>query len=684
MSLCINPRCPQPDHPDNAQSRDCQACGSDLLLQGRYRVMRLLSSQSGFGKVYEAYERDIPKILKVLKESHNLNSKVLELFQREAMVLAQLNHPGVPQVEPAGYFVYYPKGSSQPLHCIVMEKIDGPNLKQWMVQQGNHTISEQQALLWLTQITDVLHLVHQHNYFHRDIKPENVMLRSNGQLVLVDFGAAREMTETYMGHLGDSGITTISSAGYTPPEQEQGQAVPQSDFYALGRTIVYLLTAKTPSDPAIYDSRANAFNWRDHAPQVSTDLASLIDDLIAPRAVDRPQTTQAILQRLAAVRIAQPAQLISAEAGPLPALPAWPTTTLEPAHLTQAQSEQTQHQAGPASARPLWRWGLLGAALVGLLVGAPVLWWEWQRSQESTAIASAPSAQVVSLKQLAGHTGPVRALLINGNTVISGSGDKTIRIWDLQQSRTLQTLIGHRSMINTLALSTDQLTLFSAGSDQDILIWDLATGKVKQTIAAAHSSPINTLTLSPDGKLLASGSADGEVKVWDAKTGELAAQLNSQDSVINTLIFSRDGRYLFGGGQALQRWELDTQQEKLFFNDNNFINDLATSPDNQVLISVAADKTVRFWDLATGDPLGTGIGHASSVNDVVISADGLTFVTAGADGTLCIWDMNSRKLVERLEGFGSDIYRYGEAPAGQIVTAGGKDYTVKVFGLAKP
>lgn len=97
-----------------------------------------------------------------------------------------------------------------------MEKIDGPNLKQWMVQQGNHPISEKQAMLWLTQLTDVLHLVHQHNYFHRDIKPENIMLRSSGQLVLVDFGAAREMTQTYMAHLGDSNITAVSSAGYTP------------------------------------------------------------------------------------------------------------------------------------------------------------------------------------------------------------------------------------------------------------------------------------------------------------------------------------------------------------------------------------------------------------------------------------------------------------------------------------
>ncbi|HEY9762018.1 MAG TPA: serine/threonine-protein kinase, partial [Trichocoleus sp.] len=299
MSLCINPRCSQPDHPENGLNRTCQACGSDLLLQGRYRVMRLISNQSGFGQVYEAYERNVPKILKVLKESHTANAKVLELFQREALVLSRLNHPGVPQVEPDGYFVYRPEGINFPLHCIVMERIDGPNLKQWMVQQGNHPVIEQQALLWLAQLTDVLHLVHQQNYFHRDIKPENVMLRSSGQLVLVDFGAAREMTDTYLAHLGSSGITTVSSAGYTPPEQEQGQAVPQSDFYALGRTIIYLLTAKTPNDPTIYDSRTNAFNWRSHASHISPAFAQLIDDLIATRAVDRPQTTQAILERLA-------------------------------------------------------------------------------------------------------------------------------------------------------------------------------------------------------------------------------------------------------------------------------------------------------------------------------------------------------------------------------------------------
>lgn len=90
MRLCINPHCAKPDHLNNNNNRFCQSCGSDLLLQGRYQVMRLLSDNSGFGKIYEADELGTPKILKVLKEHLNNNSKVVELFQQEAAVLGKL------------------------------------------------------------------------------------------------------------------------------------------------------------------------------------------------------------------------------------------------------------------------------------------------------------------------------------------------------------------------------------------------------------------------------------------------------------------------------------------------------------------------------------------------------------------------------------------------------------------
>ena len=125
MTLCINPYCLKPNHEDNDENRFCQSCGSQLELQGRYRVMRLLSDKTGFGKVYEAYEQDKPKIVKVLKEELSNDAKAVELFQQEAVVLGNLNHPGIPKVD--SYFPYKTRDNLQ-LHCIAMEKIDGPNL----------------------------------------------------------------------------------------------------------------------------------------------------------------------------------------------------------------------------------------------------------------------------------------------------------------------------------------------------------------------------------------------------------------------------------------------------------------------------------------------------------------------------------------------------------------------------
>lgn len=95
MSLCINPKCPRPDHPGNDHNRYCASCGSDLLLNDRYRVLRLLSDKTGFGKIYETYERATPKILKVLKEDWNTSSKVVALFEQEARVLGKLEHLGI-------------------------------------------------------------------------------------------------------------------------------------------------------------------------------------------------------------------------------------------------------------------------------------------------------------------------------------------------------------------------------------------------------------------------------------------------------------------------------------------------------------------------------------------------------------------------------------------------------------
>jgi serine/threonine protein kinase len=294
MSLCINPVCSQPNHPDNDENRFCQSCGSQLELIGRYRVLRLLSDKTGFGKIYEAYQQDTPKILKVLKEELTNDSKALALFQQEAKVLQQLNHPGIPQTE--GYFPYQTRNNLI-LHCLVMEKIAGPNLEQWLKQQQNRPISEAQAIVWLKQLLEILDLVHNQQYLHRDIKPSNIMIRPDGQLVLIDFGTAREITKTYLANSG--GMTAISSSGYSPPEQMRGQAIPSSDFFALGRTFVFLLTGFPPEQ--LYDPHLDILQWRHHANHVSPLLLDFIDWLISTEVTKRPSNAEDISRRLAVI-----------------------------------------------------------------------------------------------------------------------------------------------------------------------------------------------------------------------------------------------------------------------------------------------------------------------------------------------------------------------------------------------
>ena len=173
----------------------------------------------------------------------------------------------------------------------------------WMKSRGNRPINQTQAINWLIQLSEILEKVHQQHYFHRDIKPHNIMRKPNGQLVLIDFGTVREVSNTYIEKIKDGeNVTGIVSPGYTAPEQTNGKAVPQSDFFALGRTFVYLLTGKSPTSFPEHP-RSGKLQWHKHAPQVSTEFKDVIDYLMAPMHGLRPQDTKTILQCLADIEI---------------------------------------------------------------------------------------------------------------------------------------------------------------------------------------------------------------------------------------------------------------------------------------------------------------------------------------------------------------------------------------------
>ena len=158
------------------------------------------------------------------------------------------------------------------------------------------------AIHWLKELVEILQEIHNRGIIHRDIKPTNIMYKPDGHLSLIDFGVVKEYINTEGVTRKDSntilGDTIISSLGYTPPEQMYGKAVFASDFFALGRTFVYLMTTKEPTDNEIYDANNDKLCWREHAGNCLLGLADLIDSMMARTYRERPANAQEILQIL--------------------------------------------------------------------------------------------------------------------------------------------------------------------------------------------------------------------------------------------------------------------------------------------------------------------------------------------------------------------------------------------------
>jgi serine/threonine protein kinase len=319
MILCINPSCTKPENPQ--ETRFCANCGSELLLAGKYQVIQKKNSDNYIDNASCEYEvRELDNNIKTLQTLISNESHEVEYFHKTAEVLKQLNHPGLPKVEVDGCFVYFPRDKTVPLHCLVMEKIDGLSLDKYLLGESflsnddskqqkkkqenspiDKTIDEKLAVNWLQQILEILQQIHNHDLLHLQIQPANILLKQNGNLVLVGFGKPRINKQ----------IPFI--AAYIPPEQINNKAVPQSDFFALGRTFAFLITGKSPIshlelyEPSLEDDILNNINnqdfhknnWRNHVYQVLPQLINLLDTMMSPAPINRPQNAQEILQTLA-------------------------------------------------------------------------------------------------------------------------------------------------------------------------------------------------------------------------------------------------------------------------------------------------------------------------------------------------------------------------------------------------
>ncbi len=246
------------------------------IIAKRYRILDTLG-EGGIGISYLAEDLQTGQrvALKAVLLQRMDDSKIIELFEREARILAQLNHPNIPR-----YLDYFQEGKRR-RRCfyLAQQLARGQSLatlieKGWQPDEAEvRRIASKilEILVYLQQLTPPV--------IHRDIKPHNIIRRSDGQVFLVDFGAVQDVYHNTL----TGGSTVVGTYGYMAPEQFRGQAVLATDLYGLGATLIFLLTRKAPVD---LPQRKLKIDFRSHM-QINQQFSDWLERMIEPMAEDR-------------------------------------------------------------------------------------------------------------------------------------------------------------------------------------------------------------------------------------------------------------------------------------------------------------------------------------------------------------------------------------------------------------
>jgi tRNA A-37 threonylcarbamoyl transferase component Bud32 len=294
--------------------------------------------------------------------------------------------------------------------------------------------------------------------------------------------------------------------------------------------------------------------------------------------------------------------------------------------------------------------------------------------------------QMVALtvaRPLTGHTGVVVAVafLTDGKTIVSGSADRTLRIWDLdtgqeklrfgdgrhavgclavstgmilagqgvtvrgwdpQSGRELLRLAGHNDAVRCVVLAPDGKSAVSGGDDRTVRIWDLERGREIFRFGK-HKAGVTGVAMSPDGKQILSCSHDQTLRLWEASTGREIRSFPVPKGPVLCLALTIDGEGIYSGhfDTTLRLWNVRTgREQRRFSGHRQMVGGLALLSGNR-LASASHDQTIRLWDTASGAELGTGQGHTGPVTCVAVSPAGTWLASGSFDQTVKLWQVPS-------------------------------------------
>ncbi|MGH3720885.1 MAG: hypothetical protein ACRDRI_18960 [Pseudonocardiaceae bacterium] len=310
---------------------------------------------------------------------------------------------------------------------------------------------------------------------------------------------------------------------------------------------------------------------------------------------------------------------------------------------------------------------------------------------------------------LIGHTDSVFGVAFspNGHTLASGSGDRTVRLWNVTDpahpTPLGPPLTGHTNSVNAVAFSPDGRILATASWDQTVRLWNVTDPAHPTPLGpplTGHTSYILAVAFSPDGRTLATGSSDRTVRLWSvadpAHSTPLGSPLTGHTNTVGAVAFSSDGRTLASGSndRTVRLWSVTDPAHPVplgspLIGHGDSVFGVAFSPDGRTLASGSNDRTVRLWDVADParpTPLGQPLtGHTSTVHAVAFSPDGRTLASGSDDHTVRLWNVTDpahpTSLGQPLTGHTNSVYAVAFSPDGHTLATSGPDKTARLWNI---
>ncbi len=293
-----------------------------------------------------------------------------------------------------------------------------------------------------------------------------------------------------------------------------------------------------------------------------------------------------------------------------------------------------------------------------------------------------------------GHSTTITSVAIspNGQYVLSGSMDKTLKLWEVKSGREVRTFKGHTTEVQAVAFSPDGRYVVSGSLDTGMLVfgimsmdkslrlWDVNTGHEVRTFEG-HLYGVSSVAFSPDGRYVVSGNWDKTLKLWDVNTGHEVRTFTGHSGVVNSVAFSPDGRYVMSGSmdKTLKLWNVKSGREvRTFQGHTGWVRSVAFSPDGRYVVSGSLDNTLKLWEVKSGREVRTFKGHTGQVRSVAFSPDRRYVVSGSHDETLKLWDVNSGREVRTFKDAG-EVSSVAISPDGRYVVSGSSDEAVKLW-----